>query len=138
MYLGLGCVRYLVALYDELAEAMGLRLICIDRWGLGRSESVPKDKRGFSQWAQMVEAVADQLGIGVFSILAHSAGAPYALATSLRCPERIRGRIHLLAPWVNGSLDGQTTGYKLLKYVPDGLLKTAQAAEWVSQYQMGL
>jgi len=131
VYLGLNCVRYLVALYDDLAEAMGLRLICIDRWGLGKSESVPKEKRGFMNWAYLVQQAADQLGIGAFSILAHSAGASYALATSLLCPERIKGRIHLLAPWVNGSLDGQATGYKLLKWVPNGMIRTAQAVEWV-------
>jgi pimeloyl-ACP methyl ester carboxylesterase len=35
-----------------------------------------------------------------FSLLAHSAGAIYALATSLRMPQHIRGRVHLLAPWI--------------------------------------
>lgn len=35
-----------------------------------------------------------------FSILAHSAGAIYALATALRMPQHIRGRVHLLAPWI--------------------------------------
>jgi pimeloyl-ACP methyl ester carboxylesterase len=35
-----------------------------------------------------------------FSLLAHSAGAVYALATSLRMPQHIRGRVHLLAPWI--------------------------------------
>lgn len=33
-------------------------------------------------------------------MLAHSAGAIYALATSLRMPQHIRGRVHLLAPWI--------------------------------------
>ncbi|EMR64555.1 putative hydrolase protein [Eutypa lata UCREL1] len=40
------------------------------------------------------------LKITKFSILAHSAGAIYALATALRMPQHIRGRIHLLAPWI--------------------------------------
>lgn len=35
-----------------------------------------------------------------FSLLAHSAGAIYALATALRIPQHIRGRLHLLAPWI--------------------------------------
>jgi pimeloyl-ACP methyl ester carboxylesterase len=33
-------------------------------------------------------------------MLAHSAGAIYALATSLRMPQHIRGQVHLLAPWI--------------------------------------
>ena len=32
VFLGLGCVRYIMGLYDEMAEALGLRLITIDRW----------------------------------------------------------------------------------------------------------
>ncbi|KAL5639076.1 hypothetical protein ACGC1H_006558 [Rhizoctonia solani] len=127
IYLGLGCVRYLVALYDEMAEALNLRLICIDRWGLGRTSDVPTDKRGLLEWAGVVEEVADTLGLGRYSVLAHSAGAPYALAGSLKAGERVMGSVHLLAPWVSMAVDG---GYKWLKYVPNGLIKTAQAAEW--------
>ncbi|KAF8711766.1 Hydrolase, partial [Rhizoctonia solani] len=127
VYLGLGCVRYLVALYDEMAEALNLRLICIDRWGLGRTSDVPTDKRGLLEWAGVVEEVADTLGLGRYSVLAHSAGAPYALAGSLKAGERVMGSVHLLAPWVSMAVDG---GYKWLKYVPNGLIKTAQAAEW--------
>lgn len=33
MFLGLGCVRHVMGLYDEMAEILGLRLITIDRWG---------------------------------------------------------------------------------------------------------
>lgn len=33
-------------------------------------------------------------------MLAHSAGAIYALATALRMPQHMRGRLHLLAPWI--------------------------------------
>jgi pimeloyl-ACP methyl ester carboxylesterase len=40
-------------------------------------------------------------------MLAHSAGAIYALATALRMPHHIRGRLHLLAPWIPPS---QMTG----------------------------
>lgn len=34
--------------------------------------------------------------------MAHSAGAPYALSFANKVPERIRGDIFLLAPWVGG------------------------------------
>ncbi|KAA1110208.1 hypothetical protein PGT21_014258 [Puccinia graminis f. sp. tritici] len=132
VFLGLGCVRYLVGLYDELAEALGLRIICIDRWGLGKTTEVPDEQRGFLEWASVVEEVADQLLLDRFSILAHSAGAPYALASSLRLADRVYGSIHLLAPWVSMTAEGgiNAGAYKWLKYIPNSMIKTVQAAEW--------
>lgn len=133
VFLGLGCVRYLIALYDELATAFGLRLICVDRWGLGRTGDVPDEKRGFNEWATVLEEVVDQLGLARYSVLAHSAGAPYSLASALRSPAQIQGSIHLLAPWVSAAADSLAGPYKYLKYVPTGVIKTAQAAEWKMQ-----
>ncbi|KAI5476903.1 hypothetical protein MNV49_007075 [Pseudohyphozyma bogoriensis] len=138
VFLGLGCVRYLIALYDEIAETFGLRLICIDRWGLGRTSEVEDVRRGFLEWSTVFEEVVDELKLGEFSILAHSAGAPYALASSLRDPSRVKGSIHLLAPWVSTSADSLAGAYKYLKYVPSGVIKTAQAAEWkINAWRLG-
>jgi pimeloyl-ACP methyl ester carboxylesterase len=137
-YLGLGSVRYLVALYDELATSLGLRLICIDRWGLGKTGDVPDSRRGFLEWSAVVEEVLDQLEIESFSILAHSAGAPYALASSIRLDERVKGSIHLLAPWVSTAAESAAGSYKWLRYVPSSVIKTAQAAEWkVQAWKLG-
>ncbi|KAH9178883.1 hypothetical protein EDB89DRAFT_2217940 [Lactarius sanguifluus] len=134
VFLGLGGVRYVSGLYDEMAECLGIRLITIDRWGIGRTE-VPKSKttRGIPEWASAVEEILDLLHIDQCSVMAHSAGAPYALSFANKVPERIRGEIFLLAPWVGG-VEG--AGYKWLKYVPTGILKTAQAAEWKVQAWM--
>ncbi|OCH96562.1 hypothetical protein OBBRIDRAFT_743339 [Obba rivulosa] len=134
VFLGLGCVRHVMGLYDEMAECLGIRLITIDRWGLGRTD-VPRSKmaKGIPEWASVVEEVLDQLQIDQCGVMAHSAGAPYALAFASRYPERIRGDVCLLAPWVGG---GEGAGYKWLKYVPSGILKTAQAAEWKVQTWM--
>ncbi|KAG8219974.1 hypothetical protein J3R82DRAFT_979 [Butyriboletus roseoflavus] len=134
VFLGLGCVRHIMGLYDEMADCLGIRLIAIDRWGLGRTE-VPQSKsaRGIMEWASAVEEVLDQLQIYECSVMAHSAGAPYALSFANRVPERIRGDLCLLAPWIGG---GESGGYKWLKYVPNGILKTAQAAEWKIQAWM--
>ncbi|KZT74780.1 alpha/beta-hydrolase, partial [Daedalea quercina L-15889] len=131
VFLGLGCVRHIMGLYDEMAECLNIRLITIDRWGLGRTDN-PRNKsaRGIPEWAYVVEEVLDRLKIEQCSVMAHSAGAPYALAFANRYPDRIRGEVCLLAPWVGG---GEGAGYKWLKYVPNGILKTAQAAEWKIQ-----
>ncbi|KAJ7275307.1 hypothetical protein B0H12DRAFT_251489 [Mycena haematopus] len=133
VFLGLGCVRHVMGLYDDMAACLGLRLITIDRWGLGRTEARSKASKGIMQWASVVEEVLDLLDIGECSVMAHSAGTPYALSFANKLPERIRGNICLLAPWVGGSENG---GYKWLKYVPNGILKTAQAAEWKVQAWM--
>ncbi|KAJ3990503.1 hypothetical protein F5890DRAFT_1398783 [Lentinula detonsa] len=131
VFLGLGCVRHIMGLYDEMAQCLGLRLITIDRWGLGRTEPRAKFTKGIIQWASVVEEVLDRLHIDQCSVMAHSAGAPYALSFANKLPHRIRGDICLLAPWV-----GESAGYKWLKYVPNGILKTAQAAEWKLQTWM--
>ncbi|KZT41407.1 hypothetical protein SISSUDRAFT_1059542 [Sistotremastrum suecicum HHB10207 ss-3] len=133
VFLGLGSVRYLMGLYDEMAECLGLRLITIDRWGLGRTTSVADSARGVKEWASVVTDVLDRLGIEQCSVMAHSAGAPYAMAFANLRPERIQGDVCLLAPWVGG---GEGANYKWLKYVPNGLLKTAHAAEWKLQTWM--
>ncbi|KAH0590498.1 hypothetical protein H2248_000645 [Termitomyces sp. 'cryptogamus'] len=133
VFLGLGCVRHIMGLYDEMAEILNLRLITIDRWGLGKTETRSKSAKGVMQWASVVEEVLDRLHIRQCSVMAHSAGAPYALSFANRVPDRIRGSICLLAPWVGGN---ENSGYKWLKYVPNGILKTAQAADWKIQAWM--
>lgn len=132
VFLGLGCVRYLVALYDELASALNLRLIAIDRWGLGKTSEVPDSKRGVEEWSKIVEEVASQLSLTQYSILAHSAGGLYALGSAQRFSGRVKGSIHLLAP-ISSSGDSLAGAFKLLKYVPSSVLRKVQAGEWKLQ-----
>ena len=47
-----------------------------------------------------LQILCTHLSISSFSLLAHSAGAIYALATALKMPSHVRGKIHLLAPWI--------------------------------------
>ncbi|WWC69342.1 uncharacterized protein I206_103280 [Kwoniella pini CBS 10737] len=130
IFLGLGCVRYLISLFDDIARTFNLRLICIDRWGYGRSTQVSESQRTPTAWADIVSRVLDELGIEKYQILAHSAGSPHAIATALKMKDRILGRVHLLAPWVSTDIDG---GYKWLKYIPNTVIKSATAAEWKLQ-----
>lgn len=87
-------------------------------------------------------AICQTLKITKFSILAHSAGAIYALATALRMPQHIRGKIHLLAPWIPPSqmnVFGATqteqppthaipTSQRILRALPTPLLKAANSS----------
>ncbi|MCJ1380468.1 hypothetical protein MMC17_003573 [Xylographa soralifera] len=97
---GMGLTRYLSAFYDELAVSLKLRLITLDRPGVGESEAYTDGTDTPLGWPDDVRAVCQHLNISRFSVLAHSAGAIYALATALRMPQHIRGRLHLLAPWI--------------------------------------
>ncbi|GAO19861.1 hypothetical protein UVI_02053290 [Ustilaginoidea virens] len=105
---------------------------------LGRSNSRLKRLSG---QLDDVYAICQALKITKFSILAHSAGAIYALATALRMPQHIRGRIHLLAPWIPPSQmnvfgGSQTlpptnaipTSQKILRALPTPLLKAANSS----------
>lgn len=56
----------------------------------------------------MVDEVLDRLNIDRCSIMAHSAGAPYALSFASKYPERVVGDVCLLAPWVGGGAGGMT------------------------------
>ena len=99
--LGMGLTRFVTAFYDELATTLRLRLITIDRPGVGNSEPYPpNDRSGPLSWPDDVLAICQHLGIQSFSLLAHSAGAIYALASALILPHMIQGKVHLLAPWI--------------------------------------
>jgi pimeloyl-ACP methyl ester carboxylesterase len=90
-----------------------------------------------------VYAICQSLKITKFSILAHSAGAIYALATALRMPQHIRGRIHLLAPWIPPSqmnvfgasektplppTNAIPTSQRILRALPTPILKVANSS----------
>jgi pimeloyl-ACP methyl ester carboxylesterase len=81
---------------------------CLTSWGLGRTEPRSKSAKGIMQWAAVVEEVLDLLHIHQCSVMAHSAGAPYALSFANKLSKRIRGNICLLAPWVGGSEGGKS------------------------------
>ena len=74
------------ALHDP-AASRGIRLISLDRPGLGHSDPVPP--RRLADWAKDVEELMDQLGLGLVGLLAHSAGGPYALAVAHLVPGRV-------------------------------------------------
>ena len=141
---GMGLTRYIMAFYDELAVTLKLRLITLDRPGVGGSEPHPEGSDTPLGWPDDVHVICNHLRITKFSILAHSAGAIYALATALRMPQHIRGRIHLLAPWIPPSqmsaigsqqeaLPAKALPYsqRFLRSLPTTFLKAANSS-WLS------
>jgi pimeloyl-ACP methyl ester carboxylesterase len=74
-------------LLAEPATAHGLRLIGIDRPGMGLSEYQPR--RRLRDWPHDVVQLADRLGIDCFAVAGLSGGGPYALACAHGIGERL-------------------------------------------------
>jgi pimeloyl-ACP methyl ester carboxylesterase len=86
-YHGWPSSRRQARLCDRSASDHGIRIIAMDRPGIGRSTFQPN--RQLLDWPPFIAELADGLGIDRFSVLAVSGGGPYALATSLAMPKRL-------------------------------------------------
>ncbi len=92
---GLSGSRLEASFADRIADDLGIRIVSFDRPGMGRSPF--RRERKITDIATDAERVADALGIGKFSVLGVSAGAPYALACGILLPGRVT-RIGLVCP----------------------------------------
>jgi pimeloyl-ACP methyl ester carboxylesterase len=76
-------------LFADAAAKHRLRLICVDRPGIGQS-SLQK-ARSYSGWAGDLTAIADALGYHEFGVTGWSEGGPWALAAAASIdPVRLR------------------------------------------------
>lgn len=71
----------------HLARERGLRLISMDRPGMGKSSLVKG--RQLTDWPPLMERFADHLGVGKFGQMGVSGGGPYVLACAAAIPERL-------------------------------------------------
>jgi pimeloyl-ACP methyl ester carboxylesterase len=78
-WLGIGC--------EEVADELGLRMVCLERPGFGRSDHDPN--RTVLGWADDVADATSALGIDHFVAVGVSAGSPYALACAARPTPRL-------------------------------------------------
>jgi pimeloyl-ACP methyl ester carboxylesterase len=74
-------------LFDRLVES-GARLIQMARPGYG--ESTPYEMKNIGEWADIVSALVDALGLAQFDVLGISSGAPYSYAIGYGFPDRVR------------------------------------------------
>lgn len=86
---GNGSSRLEVLLLGDAAVSAGVRLIGLDRPGIGKSDPAPG--RTLADWPLDVVEVADRLQIERFAIEGFSAGGAYALACAHRIPGRLTG-----------------------------------------------
>ncbi len=72
-----------------LAEREGLRIIGVDRPGIG--SSTPWVYESVLDWTEDLVLLADTLGIDTMRLIGLSGGGPYVLAAGAALPERVRG-----------------------------------------------
>jgi len=76
-------------LFARSAAKYRLRLICVDRPGIGQSSR--QKSRSYSGWADDLVAIADALGHREFGVTGWSEGGPWALAAAAYIdPRRLR------------------------------------------------
>ena len=74
-------------LFAEVAAKFGVRLIGVDRPGMGLSDFQPG--RQILDWPDDVVALADGLGIGRFGVQGMSGGGPYTSVCAYKLPSRV-------------------------------------------------
>jgi len=84
---GSGSSRLEVILFAQQASDEGVRLIGLDRPGIGLSD--PKSGYRLLDWPDDVVEVANQLGIERFAVEGLSAGGPFALTCAYKIPHRL-------------------------------------------------
>lgn len=83
---------------DDAARACGVRLIALDRPGMGLSDFQPR--RSLIDWPDDVVELAEALGLDRFAVLGISGGGPYAAACAWKLSDRLSaaGIVSSLAP----------------------------------------
>ncbi|QPG97209.1 hypothetical protein C2857_005959 [Epichloe festucae Fl1] len=98
---------------DVVGKKIGVRVLTVDRPGMGQSTDV-KPKQRVAIWVELVPRLLAHLGVRHVSLVSHSAGGMYLLNTLYSCRDVLsltRPYVALLAPWV----DVQHSGVKLLQ-----------------------
>lgn len=76
------------AMLHTAARARGLRVLSVDRPGIGASTRIPN--RTFLHVPPLVDELADALGFDQFDVMGMSGGGPYSLACAWALPHRVK------------------------------------------------
>ena len=110
---------------DEPARQLGIRLIAVDRPGIGLSEPAPG--RRLLDWPKDIRELADRLQLESFSVIGWSGGGPYALACGYALPDRVDAVAVVSSPAPlagNGEAD-------YLRRIDRNAVRAAGRAPWV-------
>jgi len=114
---------------EEGIEKSGIRLISIDRPGLGLSD--PKPKRTFLDWPDDVIELADALSIGKFAVIGISGGGPYSLACAYKIPAK-----RLVAAGICGGMGPLEAGTEGMKKSNRVLFTISKKISWLLRFLM--
>lgn len=101
-----GSSRLEAALFHTQARDRGLRLIAMDRPGVGQSDFTPVSQP--VAFCRDVLFLADRLGLSRFAVLSFGSGGIYALALARHFPQRLEA--HVSIGGVPGSVFAEMTG----------------------------
>ena len=100
-------------LLAQAAAANGLRLICVDRPGMGQSS--PQTARSYQGWADDLVTVADALGYREFGVTGWSEGGPWALAAAAYLDAARLRHVTSIAPGSYGAFGDNSAAQYLSK-----------------------
>jgi pimeloyl-ACP methyl ester carboxylesterase len=101
----------------DLLDAMGVRLIALERPGYGLSTLQPA--RQLSDWPADVAAFANLLGLDAFAVLGFSGGGPYALACARWMPQQIATTVVVSSPGPYAAMERIPKGLALFELARD-------------------
>lgn len=126
---GFGTTR-VVCPPDEAARRLGLRLIAVDRPGIGLSDPLPG--RRLLDWPADVAMLADYLDLDDFAVVGWSGGGPYALA----CGHALAGRIRSVAAVSSAAPLAAGADPAYLRRLDRHAVRAADRAPWVIRLAM--
>jgi pimeloyl-ACP methyl ester carboxylesterase len=97
---GTPCTRVFGTLSDEVARDLGVRLVMVNRPGYGGS-SLPPGPPSLLATGRDTAALAGLLRMTEYAVLGTSGGGPFAVATAVADPQRVRGVAVVagIGPW---------------------------------------
>ncbi|RDL38535.1 uncharacterized protein BP5553_02875 [Venustampulla echinocandica] len=122
---GMFASRQIGISWNHLAEKYGVRVIFVDRPGLGGSTPVPLSQR-ISVFLETVPLLLEHLQISHVSLASHSAGTIYALNILIRYPSILPPKnpsLTFFCPWVHHSHSG-IVSLQLASLLPNALFNT--------------
>ncbi len=105
--------RFEARLFADAASKKRLRLVCVDRPGMGQSS--PQEARTYAGWTDDLVTIADALGHDEFGVTGWSEGGPWALAAAAYIdPVRLR-HVTSIAPGSYGAFGDNWAAENLSK-----------------------
>ena len=100
--------RYTLIHLDEFCRKQGIRMLTVDRPGMGGSQHIPLQHR-ISTWLATFESLLTHLNISDVSIASHSGGAIYATNTLIHHRKYVHPDVAFFAPFCHSSDSGSMT-----------------------------